>query len=86
MHINITPPGKVSNNKKKDGRCLYLRATYRLIAFENEDDPIRNQDPRKKTEHRITGTYLPGRRIRTTQLDPQDHSDPQDQSDPQDHS
>ena len=73
MHSNITPPDKVSN-ENKDGHCLYLRATYHLIASENQDDPIENQDPRKKTEHRITGTDLPGRQIRTSQSDPQDHS------------
>ena len=83
MHSNITPPGKVSNNKR-NVRCLYLRATYRLIAFENQDDPIGNQDPRKKTEHQITGKDLPGRQIRTTQPDPQDHSKLQDRSDLQD--
>ena len=33
----------------------------------NQNDPIGNQDPRKKIEHLITGTDLPGRRIRTTQ-------------------
>ena len=37
--------------------------------FENQDDPIRNQDPRKKTEHRSTGTDLSGRQIRTTLLE-----------------
>ena len=33
-----------------------------------QDRPIGNQDPRKKREHRITGTDPPGRRIRTAQL------------------
>ena len=65
---------------------MYLRATYRLITLKNQDNPIRNQDPCNNTEYQITGTDLPGRQIRTTQLDPQDHSDPQDRSDPQDHS
>ena len=33
----------------------------------NQDGPVENQDPSKKTEHRITGTDHPGRRIRTAQ-------------------
>ena len=31
----------------------------------NQDDPIGNQNPRKKTEHRMTGIDPPGRQIRT---------------------
>ena len=90
MNSKFTPLGNISNNKKRDGRCLKSDAQrnpeYRTTQSEeeivaqkdrtshhwdissgatNQDGPIGSQHPRKKTEHPITGTDPPGRRIRT---------------------
>ena len=43
MHNNITPPGKVSKNLKRDGHCLYRtrneKSEEQIVA--QQDAPLR---------------------------------------------
>ena len=44
-----------------------IESLGQIFRDDESGRPNGNQDPRNKTEHRINGTDLPGRRIRTTQ-------------------
>ena len=54
-------PNRKSRFSQRDGT---LNHWDRCSGTTNQDDPIGNQDLRKKTEHRMTTTDLPGQQIR----------------------